>query len=471
MGCVNSKGGGDAKDMYLDPDNNLRIHDPSAAVKRVGAEELAFVSSLESKKVTGGEEFYVISVDWLTDWLKFARGSGSTSAFRRKIDNRSLVDPQNPKLRATARFKKEFRVVDKEVWDYYFERYGGGPVMIFYGKSAHYITGIPGRVYLYECVLSVPTGFAADAYKTGEWIKASSLPDLVTVVEVRHAIEHCTPCSVRNPLSNSEMVAEDNMKMAANLLVGDLAKSKFKEAKALDGEINAANAEAIAATMARDLGKSKMKEANAMNAEVSETNSELIASMMAADLAKQKVAAAKAKEDEANKAAAEAIANQLAGDLATQKLKAAKEAEEREREEQEKRIMESFKGMGAKMRFKAALSSGKTEVAENAAAEMLQGAWRCKVASRQVLAKRAEKEKLRQEAYAKKLQAKYRTRLARKRVAALRAEKQRMMEEAMAVKLQVHKDIAVYATYCNRDSFYNVYAVRLESEESSTQSC
>ena len=34
--------------------------------------------------------------------------------------------------------------------------------------------------------------------------------------------------------------------------------------------------------------------------------------------------------------------------------------------------MESFKGMGAKMRFKAAIASGKDDIAQSAAAEILQ---------------------------------------------------------------------------------------------------
>lgn len=44
--------------------------------------------------------------------------------------------------------------------------------------------------------------------------------------------------------------------------------------------------------------------------------------------------------------------------------------------------MESFKSMGAKMRFRAAIAAGKDDVAEEAAATMLQGAWRSKVARR-----------------------------------------------------------------------------------------
>lgn len=135
MGCINSTAGGNSKDMYLDPNNTLQVYDPSVLIKRIGSEELAFVANLESKTISGGEEFYLISVDWLSDWLKFAKGTAGVSSFNRKIDNTMLIDPQNEfRLRATARFKKEYRAIDKEVWEFYFQRYGGGPVIVFNGE-------------------------------------------------------------------------------------------------------------------------------------------------------------------------------------------------------------------------------------------------------------------------------------------------------------------------------------------------
>jgi hypothetical protein len=48
--------------------------------------------------------------------------------------------------------------------------------------------------------------------------------------------------------------------------------------------------------------------------------------------------------------------------------------------------METFKSMGAKMRFRAAVAAGKNDVAEEAAAMMLQGAWRSKLAKRRFVA-------------------------------------------------------------------------------------
>jgi hypothetical protein len=91
--------------------------------------------------------------------------------------------------------------------------------------------------------------------------------------------------------------------------------------------------------------------------------------------------------------------------------------------------MESFKGMGAKQRFREAIALGRTDLAQEAGATMLQGAWRSKCARRKVAAKKAEKVRLMREGCARKLQSMVRTRIARKKVAAKKAEKQRMIEE------------------------------------------
>ena len=91
--------------------------------------------------------------------------------------------------------------------------------------------------------------------------------------------------------------------------------------------------------------------------------------------------------------------------------------------------MQSLKSMGAKLRFRKAIEIGNLEEAQDAAAIMLQGAWRSKCARRKVAAKKAEKKRLLEEGCARKLQSLVRSRVARKKVAAKRLEKQRMIEE------------------------------------------
>lgn len=90
----------------------------------------------------------------------------------------------------------------------------------------------------------------------------------------------------------------------------------------------------------------------------------------------------------------------------------------------------------AKKRFKEALAKGHKDIARAAAATMLQGAWRSKLAARQVIRKRAEKQRLREDGYARKIQSRYRCRLARKKIERIKAEKLRVKRELCARKLQ-----------------------------------
>ena len=76
-------------------------------------------------------------------------------------------------------------------------------------------------------------------------------------------------------------------------------------------------------------------------------------------------------------------------------------------------------------------------MAKEAAACMLQCAWRGKLAQRKVVLQKAERQRLLEEGYARKLQSAYRARLARKKALALKAEKQRLREAGYARKLQV----------------------------------
>ncbi len=134
MGCINSTNR--PPEMYLDPSGILVKYDASSIKTRIGSEELSFVSSKDSNKVLGGEEFYLINIKWLSDWMNFAKGN--IAVFNDKIDNSSLVDSSNEfKLRATARFKKEYRVIERVICTYYFESYGGGPALVFYCKSLY----------------------------------------------------------------------------------------------------------------------------------------------------------------------------------------------------------------------------------------------------------------------------------------------------------------------------------------------
>jgi transcriptional regulator of heat shock response len=102
-------------------------------------------------------------------------------------------------------------------------------------------------------------------------------------------------------------------------------------------------------------------------------------------------------EEERLKQQTAAAAKIMEEELANKKLREAREAEKKQREEQERQVMEMLKGLGAKQRFKAAMANGKMDVARVAAAVMVQGAYRSKLARRRMMIKKAEKERLLQE--------------------------------------------------------------------------
>lgn len=145
----------------------------------------------------------------------------------------------------------------------------------------------------------------------------------------------------------------------------------------------------------------------------------------------------RALEEERKRQVEAAAAKVLEEEMANKKLREAREAEERQREEQERQIMNLLKGLGAKAKFKTALANGKMAIARDAAACMVQGAYRAKLARRRMLQKKAEKERLLREGYAKKIQCRYRARLARKKMEAVKAEKLRIKQKLAAMKVQV----------------------------------
>lgn len=187
-----------------------------------------------------------------------------------------------------------------------------------------------------------------------------------------------------------------------------------------------------APTEAQKEAQRKFREAQAkLEAEKADRKRQSLAAAQSGEIVKQQEALRKADdaEKEADAQAAAAIANQIAADLAEKQIEESRRAEEARKAEEQKRIMESFKGMGAKLRFRTALENDLLDEARDAAACMLQGAWRAKCARRVAALKRAEKQRFLEHGMARKIQSLYRCRQARRRAAAKRAEKKRILEE------------------------------------------
>jgi hypothetical protein len=132
MGCITSVP--QASIMYLDPEGKLRVHNPTDIPPHSSSLQLKHIASLETSKIRGGEEFYLISKAWLAKWIDFT--NGNVPKFTSPIDNSVLVDPNDDrKMLASAEFKKDYRLVRKQVWEYYFMMYGASPVIVLKGEE------------------------------------------------------------------------------------------------------------------------------------------------------------------------------------------------------------------------------------------------------------------------------------------------------------------------------------------------
>lgn len=169
---------------------------------------------------------------------------------------------------------------------------------------------------------------------------------------------------------------------------------------------------------------------------INQENANAAAALLNKDLGKKKMAEARQKEQQQNKAEAEAAANIFAGNMAEVKAREAKQAQAAALQAQQEQVANMFRNMGAKMRFREALKVGNMAMAEDAAARMLENAWRAKKAQRRMQLMKQKKIAAMEESCARKLQSRFRLRLANRRVAALRAEKQRLREEGAAIMLQ-----------------------------------
>lgn len=247
---------------------------------------------------------------------------------------------------------------------------------------------------------SVPGGYEFEQYMKGTWVKKIDLTNIVTIIHPSSFPEPTQYQMIQNPMARSK-----SSNLAESLLMNDASRSKFKQAKELQKEINQGNADIIGASMMKDLGKKKMEEARALEAQQNAEMQAAIAHQMAENLAKQKREEAKAAQKEAE------IAQQAAA-------------------------VTVFATGNIKKNFKEALKNKKMKEAEFYAATMLKNAWRGKQARRRVKEMKAKKQKLLEESMARKLQSRYRARLAKKRVEKLKAEKQKLREEGAAIIVQ-----------------------------------
>lgn len=89
------------------------------------SEERKQINQLDRTYITAGEVWYIITDKWLKQWMDFARSDGPQPG---PIDN-SILLMTNGEPKAKLKVSIHYRGVVKEVWDYFHQHYGGGPII------------------------------------------------------------------------------------------------------------------------------------------------------------------------------------------------------------------------------------------------------------------------------------------------------------------------------------------------------
>jgi hypothetical protein len=221
-----------------------------------------------------------------------------------------------------------------------------------------------------------------------------------------------------------------------NSMARDMAKAKMAKAIAMDGEINAAAADAIGASLAGDMAKKQMAAAMKMEEEVKAEQAAALAASLGGDLAKKQMAAAMKMEEESKAEQAVALARSMAGDMAKQKMAATRKMEMESRAAAAAAVARSVGGSMARKQLAAAVAAGDAAAAVEAAARMLQTAWRTLQSRREAARIRRAKDEAQLDAAARMLQNAWQGLQGRRRAAALRAAKEAKASEASARMMQ-----------------------------------
>lgn len=120
--------------VYFDSTGKLHKFNPN--LNPSIADQLKFIKENDKVPMKAGDECYVVSTAWLSEWFAYVSGDGDVT-FVGPIRNDHLVSLTNKeKMKMKVKLKEDFRTVNKKIWEYYFECYGGGPVIYFSGN--HY---------------------------------------------------------------------------------------------------------------------------------------------------------------------------------------------------------------------------------------------------------------------------------------------------------------------------------------------
>ncbi len=89
--------------------------------------EKSAIQERDRTSIQEGEHWYLLSVNWLKSWHEFIQGSTCVPG---PITNSELLAADGSKPREGLVRAKHYRGVTKEVWQYFYETYGGGPELV-----------------------------------------------------------------------------------------------------------------------------------------------------------------------------------------------------------------------------------------------------------------------------------------------------------------------------------------------------
>ena len=177
---------------YYDENGNLisrrvpYLHDPLA--------EFKFVSRCDNMHSSPGEEVFVISTNWLAEWLDFVTNSRAQPY---RIRNEGLLEGDGSRTVKKGLMPLfHYRVVSAYTWNGLFIRYGGDFIISF----------------------SVPEDLEEEQYEESAWLDHFKLRD-VAIVNVARPDVGLTPPEI--PEEDNSM-AEGNLEMIGAMMGKDL---------------------------------------------------------------------------------------------------------------------------------------------------------------------------------------------------------------------------------------------------------
>ena len=107
----------------------LECEKQSQALERRRRKEASELAALDTTEIAPGQHWYMLSQNWLSQWLKFRSGGDVPGP----IDNSDLLLPSlqdsSPRPRPGLVRGQHYRGMNEAVWTYLFRAYGGGPAI------------------------------------------------------------------------------------------------------------------------------------------------------------------------------------------------------------------------------------------------------------------------------------------------------------------------------------------------------